>query len=330
MKQIYRFILFSITLLLLINSTFIISNAKARNYIFTTESSLSIIPGTDEFGILEPEGSGVTTQINITYEYKRFARPNGFPFPNKKEPTKINLSIESKPEWCSVELDKESFEAPVTTFIRSQIRKVNFSANLTVRIISEKAPAFTKGEIIINATAEQNGNVLASSAKSTITIKPDFVPNVTATISNLTLEIKSGEETNVSITVKNTANSKISAKISLNMTESDHLTIYPPLNSNSIEINDEATFLVKISAHESDEEINETQNITFIVTYYASGHETTTSNSLYLHLKTNIQSEKQVTGLFDFDFELIIMAMAIVLVITMLLIIYVVYRRRRR
>ena len=128
MKLTLKIILAFFLLSLLFNTTFITTSVESRNYLLKTESSITIVTDTTDFGIVSPDGSEVSTNIAIIYEYGWFARPEGSPFPKKRMPTTINLTIDSMPDWCSVELDQGRFEASVDTFLFAKTRTINLSA----------------------------------------------------------------------------------------------------------------------------------------------------------------------------------------------------------
>ena len=86
-----------------------------RCYIFQTESSSEIISDEDTI-LLNPFESKIIP-LTIKYSYQRFARSEGFPFPNQKKPVKLNFTILEYPSWCIVSNDKGSYDIPINYFV---------------------------------------------------------------------------------------------------------------------------------------------------------------------------------------------------------------------
>ena len=126
----------------------------------------------------------------------------------------INLSIESIPIWCNVFLNQGSFTVPIDRFFTGGT--VSISTQLNVNIPLLDAPAFENGIIYLKAEAEENGNILSSETEFEITIIPDFIPLIESRISDDLIELKPGENKNISISVKNKSNSNISLIININ------------------------------------------------------------------------------------------------------------------
>ena len=54
--------------------------SSARDYLITTDSKTTLEAETSDFGVIQPDSAAVSTTLTISYEYERFARPEGFPF----------------------------------------------------------------------------------------------------------------------------------------------------------------------------------------------------------------------------------------------------------
>lgn len=213
-------------------------------------------------------------------------------------------------------------DTSLSAFLRG--KTTNLSAKLTAKINSEKAPAFEKGVIQLSATAEKNGNILSSSTTYKLLIKPDFVPLLEASISNSSINLTTGEETNVSIVVKNRANMKISANITSNVTNSEHLEVFLPAET-SIDIDGEVSFPLRIKAIESEDYINVIETVTFTVSYHAYKDETLVGESLDVMLTTHIKSEETPLKIADF---LPLFIAIIVIVIVLITLVFFIKRRR--
>jgi hypothetical protein len=262
-----------------------ITTAEGRDYLLKTKTTLTVTADTDNFGIIKP-GTTLNTNITITYEYGRLARPKGFPFPKKRTPTTINLTI-TTPKWCTPQLNQGHFEIDVETFIVPKTKTENLSAKLTIKVDDLNAPAYEEGTITIKATAEENGNIQPSSAIYEIKITPGFTPGIEATLSNKSISLKPGEEKNISIHVKNKSNYKIIANLTTTTLENLNVTLPTPT---TIEIDEKTTFPIKIKATEKQINVNET--ITFTVSYHAYDHPEATGTPINITLKTQIKSKK--------------------------------------
>lgn len=326
MKIPSRLILSCFIFSLLFSTTLFISSTEARNYLLTTQSSITIEVDISNFGVVTP-GREVSTNITIIYEYGRLARPEGFPFPKKRMPTTINLTIESIPEWCSIKLDQGRFEVPVDTFLLDKSRTINLSVQLTARIDSLSAPAFERGTIRLNATAKQNGNILPSSVEYDIVIEPQFIPAIDVNIINRTIDLKPNGTKIFNVFIKNQGNARIIASLDYNKTDLEYLDISIP-EEKPIDINEEITFPITIKAKKPGKEVDVTENIKFSISYHAFSDSTLEGRTLYLTIFANIEGEK--TDSISIDFAPIIAVIAIILIVALLLIIYVFYVKRRR
>jgi hypothetical protein len=267
---------------------------SVEGYIFKTESHLSIFA--ENFGTIKP-GEKVSSDITISYKYGKFARPEGFLF--KREPTTITLSVKA-PEWCSFELNKGYFEVEiVTSFVP---RTVNLSARISIRV-DTNAPGFEEGKIILEARAEENGNIESSSANCELSVKVGFVPGIEVRLSNSSLNLKVGERKNLSLYVRNKSNSKIVANISL-LNESN-LEIYLP-KEKSIDPDEEVPFLINLRARET----NRGENLTFITSFYAYNHPEFKGTPALSTLEVSVKGKEEEPG---FPLPLLIIAILAVI-----------------
>ena len=320
--------LFSIMILSLLVLSYLqnIPSVEARSYLFETDSSISIIADTNDFGIVSIEGEPVSIDIIIVYEYGRFARPEGFPLPNNRIPTKINLTLESLPNWCTVELDQDYFEVPIETFILQKNKTVNLTAKITASITSKKAPAFEEGLILLNVTAEKNGNVISSNAELEITLKPDFNQEILISQSNKTIELSSGQEKNFSLIIKNNGNIDIIPEISYNITDSEYFEVIIP-ESSIINVDEEKTILINIIAKKSNESLNVTEKMSFNISYHASGYKNVKGTNQVVLIDVTVINE--VNSEISIELATIILVIALIILIVPLLILLYIYMKKK-
>jgi hypothetical protein len=238
----------------------------ARNYFIPSTSKLTISSDNNDLGIVTPISEEITKNIQIKYDYGRWARPKGFPRPNSKESTSIEVSIFQQPSWCEISFDETQFSAPIGNML--QAGSVTFNATLIAKITDATADAFNEGNIIVNATAEENGNIAASYTTYELTIAPDFVPSVYYTLSNTSISLKPGENTNLSIFVENKGNSKIEVEITSNISDYDPITINLP-NKDQIDVKNNIEFPISITALSNDNATNKSINVCVNITYYS-------------------------------------------------------------
>ena len=207
----------------------------ARSYIIKTDSSLTLIATPDDLGILTTVDELTTGTLTILYQYGRWRMPQGFPFPNRKSPTTINLSVVSTPNWCSVTLENTTLEATISSSFRDFLQgsTINLSLTFTAKLTTSSAPAFTPGTITINASALQNGNINPSSTTLDIPVQPSFFPAIETSTSNTSLSLKPGETTNITLSVTNKANAQILVQVTTLSSPSEYINIFLPGTANS-------------------------------------------------------------------------------------------------
>jgi hypothetical protein len=247
---------------------------SARNYLQKTSSSITMMANQTETVILDPLGQQSTVQLTVTYTYGRFARPQGFPFPNRKMPTIINISISKQPDWCLLSLDRGSFEIPIQTFFLKKNQTKPLTVNLTMQCQNQSARANQANDIRFNVTAQQNGNIQSCQSVYNLSIAPDYFLRYTIiTTSSRFITMEYGAEKNTTVILKNLGNSKTTFHIqpqttsnlvnisfdhqqgmtefSLDINEERNLTIM--LKSSQIKGNPEAyTLLLNVTTHATD------------------------------------------------------------------------------
>lgn len=305
--------------LLIFNIVTIIS--QARPYILKTNSSISLSSDNTDLGIVIPESGNATMNIMIKYEYNKFARPIGFPLPNRKTPTTISISVESKPSWCEINLDNYQFNAPIGSFLKKGT--VNFNTTLTATIPQQSATAFSEEKIVLNATAQKNGNIVASSTLYELTISPGFIPNLEYSFLNRSITLKTGEEGNVSLFLKNKCNSKINVEISANTTE-ELIGIGLP-SIESLDVGDEITIPISLKVYSIKSTNSKNVSVELFLNYYSIDDPSTkfatidSPNSFYVL----ISDDSDVVDLTPF-----VIGIAIIFIVLYIIITIIIWRRR--
>jgi len=295
--------------------------AQARNYIFTTDSTLSLSTEKTDLGIL-PIDQTTTTEITITYEYGRFARPEGFPFSGRKQPTMINLSIDDKPDWCNAVITYDSNLAGIGSFFSAG--KINLTANLVVSLFSN-ATAFTDETITIKAEAAQNGNINPSSDTIDISFQAEYIPVISSMVEDSNIQVDAGNSTNITINVKNPSNAAIYAQVKTTSLDNNNFEITISSGS-TIDIGQEKNFLIKIKTNESiDEKIN--KSLALIIEFYPIEDESLIEDRSIglIHIEVNpIKSDSDFVDLVPY-----VVGIAVVFVILYLIFTLIVFKRRR-
>lgn len=320
--MLYRKKILFIIVLSLILFTVSSQPTHARTYLFKTNSSLTLSSENSTLGTIIPISETVTRKISIKYEYGRFARPSGIPI-IVKSATEISLSISSKPNWCEVNLENLEFEAPIGRMLKNGT--VEFSTNLNAKISTNNALAFSQGKIIINASSNENGNIKPSSTTYEFTISPAFIPQINYNISNESLSLKTGENKNLSIYVKNNGNSKIDVEIAKNISE-EGIIVLDFLNTTTIDIGENVEIPVNINAHSTKNEKSKNVNVEIVLSYRSSNDP----NGNYLIADSPISFDVEVTDNDDFvDITPYIIGIFIVFIVVFFLLTFIVWLRRR-
>lgn len=266
---------------------------EARDYLFTVQSSLDITAEPNDFGNVNP-GATVTGTVTITYKHNRFARPQGFPLPNRKSPTTINLSIINPPEWCTVSLEEQSLNAPIDSFFQDG----SISLNTTISVsMQQDAPAFDKGTFTIQADANNNGNILESSNSLPVDVKPSFQPNLAASLSNTSISLVPNQQNNITVTVENTGNAAMMVEVTTDTISRENYSLTLP-TAQRIEIDGQKEFIINIKANE---DIDKDQNYTelFTVSSYAVDSETSEASPIILSLSIDLLGESVDEDVLD-------------------------------
>ena len=309
------FLLFAFSLILT-------PSLQARNYIWGVESSLALSADTSGFMELTPSVALQSSTITISYTYPSFSRPEGFPLPNRKTPTMINLSIIDAPSWCTATLEEDSFTIPIGSFFKGNM--VNETTTLSVAV-SDNAPAFSEKQITIQAVAATNGNVQGSEATVTISISAAYVPSVETSVSNTTLSMKPGESKKIAVNVKNNGNANIRAQLSAENVN-DSLTVNIP-TATTISKNQDVNFTIDISASESLEE-KLVQTIVIDILTYATDDTTQEPTTYQVSFQVSVTPEEAENDILDL--EPYVLGIALLGILIILVVSFVVVIRRRQ
>ena len=319
MLNIKKILAFGFVCLLVFNVASMIS--LARPYILKTNSSISLSSDNNTLSNVMPISGFATKTIEIKYEYNKFARPIGFPLPNRKNPTTISLSVENKPNWCEITLDNYSFNAPIGSFLKKGT--VYFNTTLNATITQNSVTAFSEGGIVLNATSKKNGNIVASSTLYELTISPGFIPMIDYSIFNKSIILRSGEEKNISLFVKNEGNSKIIVEINANMSKNNTLGlgITSPI---TLDMDEEK--IIPISLKATSLKNDESKNVSIEMTLQY--HSINAPNTIF----STINNPISFNVLINYDSDVVdltpfVIGIAIVFVILYFIFTIIVWRR---
>lgn len=298
------------------------TSSQARSYLINTQSSLTITSNNINLGTLMPDSEVATSEITIKYEYGRFARPEGFPIPSRKNPTTITLAIESMPTWCEVSLDVSEFEAPIGSFL--QKGSINFNTTLTAKISETSVTAFSEGKIVLNATAVRNGNIKDSSTSIELTISPDFIPEINYSLSNKSLMLKTDEDGNLSLCVENSANSDIIVEITANISEDGIIELDFP-SSRTVEVGEKEIIPISVKAYSTENESSKDINVELTLSYSPSNDPTIEYivEDASLSFNVSVSDESDFIDLTPFVIGIVVVFIVLYFVFTL-----IVWRRR--
>ncbi len=253
-----------LVLLFIINMS--VLTVQARPYLFTTDSSLSLSASPTDLGLISPGTGEADSTLTITYAYGRFARPAGFPLPNRKTPTSIMLAVESSPTWCEVTIDALEFSAQIGSFVQSG--SVDFTANISAQIPAADTLANQQGIIVVNVSAAQNGNILSSTQQIELTVTSGFIPAIDYTISNTTFELHPNEQQITTLQIENTGNTPlyVEAKVDHTHTEIFDITIPEP---QMLDVDQDASISVTISARDNENLSSQRLHVNVSLDYFA-------------------------------------------------------------
>jgi hypothetical protein len=295
----------------------------ARSYIIKTDSSLTLSATPNDLGILTTLDESTTGTLTILYRYGRWRMPQGFPFPNRKLPTTINLSVISSPNWCSVTLENTTLEATVPSSFRDFLQgsTINLSLTFTAKLTTSSAPAFTPGTITINASALQNGNINPSSTTLDIPVQPGFFPAIETSTSNTSLSLQPGKATNITISVTNKANAQILAEVTILSIPSEYVNIILP-GLKTIDIDEEKRFQILFETNQSVDENIQNQTIILSIQYHAINDESATGTPVDIPLTVDILKtdldEENVVDLLPFVIGIVVIFIVLYVIFTII------------
>jgi len=296
--------------------------ASAKLKIFNVSSALAMEPDDRNLGVLS-EGETVSTNITIAYIYNKFALPKGI-FMLSPAPTKIEITVESKPSWCDVELEKTELSADIPLNAVLLGGNETFRVRVNVSLTSRDAPGYEEGIIVIKAKAEKNGNINASEAECRIRVKPDFFADIAVSENYFDLSLSPGDEETVFVDITNKANMDIVASIDIDETIlPDILEISVP-ESIEIGVKDTERVQIEIRAKEYDGKINERYTIPLVLSYHAKDYSELKGESVNIDLDVRVKGEAKNS--FNILDPVIIEGIIIVVLIIALIAVVVRYR----
>lgn len=333
MQRIAQRLTFYLFIFLIVQSL-LISNVSARNYILQTSSTLEITSEVNQTISIDPIGIPTTFELTIRYTYGRLARPEGFPLPSNKVPTMINLTIEEKPQWCIVSMDRGSFETPpIKTFLFKNNETILFTTNITLSSINETIPSSIEDTILFKVESEVNGNIASASSNFEVVISPKTLYNYEYLLkSSSTIDLFYNEEANLIIDFTNRGNEKINVNISaINPSEIVTIHINNEIYSNEFSLDLDEDKSVKILVHSiSSDTINQSINQILQLDFYDIDNQLLSELSDQINLQINLNAphiEKE-EGESNFILSLII-GIVIILLIAPFVFLYQRYKKSK-
>jgi hypothetical protein len=310
-----------------------IFSVSARNYLQKTTSSIELSVNQTGVILLDPFGQQTKVNVTIHYTYGKLARPTGFPLPNRKQATPINISIDQQPSWCLVSLDIGSCEALISTFLLKKNQTFTFSAHLTIQCINQTARALQDGIIRLNVTAAANGNILTSSLFYDLRVSPTrFLLSQAIVNGSPLITMVYGEEKNTTLTVKNLGNTKTSYRIKPT-TPSDVLNIsfdkQPYAEDFVLDINEEKQILINLQSR-TNEKQNQLQTLRFSITSEATDDSSDQGTPLNVALQVNLNAPTKKSGEFSFEHVDLIVIIAALLVVLPLIVVFILFLRKKK
>lgn len=148
---------------------------------------------------IRPLSTPAVIPVEITYTYQ--------PQSQALLATQINLEVVDRPSWAIATISPETVFAPIQqggTGTDSS-RQSTVSTTLVVQTTAD-APAFQQGNIRIQANAQQNQGLAASSGTTTVPIVADFFSILDAGIPQTVRIARPQESIDVPITITNLGN----------------------------------------------------------------------------------------------------------------------------
>ena len=309
MKISQKLISISILLMLTTSMLFFVTPSAARPYLLHSKSNIMINPEKSDLGVVDP-GDSVSTTINVVYSFTKFAQPKGFLLLSS-EPTKINVSIESKPSWCSVELDKTHFSVKIPAIDFLSGGNISFSVKLNVTV-SEDAPGYEDGKITLKVEAAENGNIPSSENTTTVKIKPSFIPEIEVETTGYWIHLEPGNSTTVDINVTNTGNMDIVARLNTTQSLTKTLSVILP-SETQIGMGETKTLKVIVKANESKDYVNVEETIPLTLTYHAKNHDSLTGDPTDISVEVRVKSVRKPS--FTVDPLIVAIVIAVIILV---------------
>ncbi|HEC81113.1 MAG TPA: hypothetical protein ENI42_01625 [Thermoplasmatales archaeon] len=299
----------SVLMLLMLTTSvlFFTTPSAARPYILHSKSDITITPEASDLGVVDP-GESVGTTLKIVYSYTKFAEPQGFLLLSSK-PTNINVSIESKPSWCSVEVDKTRFSAKIPAINFLSGGNISFSVKLNVTV-ADDAPGYEDGRITVKVEAAENGNIPSCENTTTVKVKPSFVPEVEVETTGYWIRLEPGNSTMVDINVTNTGNMVIVARLNLTGSLPKTLSVTLP-SETQIDVGETKTLKVMVKANESEDYVNVEETIPLTLTYHAKNYDSLTGDPTDILVEVRVKSERKPSFTIDPLVAVIVVAVII-------------------
>lgn len=146
---------------------------------------------------------------------------------NQTRPTRITLAVKQVPSW----VENASFDpAEVLAYVNPQVPGAGGNAALVANLIigiRADAPALQREDIVVTATAEQNGNIPASSGESPpVKLRAAIVSKINVT-SEPSMIVPGGRWTAMPFTIRNDGNTELKVKLNVTARPQDSQVEYP-------------------------------------------------------------------------------------------------------
>lgn len=279
----------SIVLIIVIMPFTTFQVSSARFTLFKAKSEIEIVAERDYLPGL-PLNEEVNTSLIVVYSFSRFSIPSGY-FLLSPSPTRINLEVIKKPEWCEVTLEKNNLSANLPFSCIISGGNITFEVGVSIKVISKDAPGYKEEKIVIRAVASENGNIQASNDSCTIRVEPGFYPGIKINQSAFFLELTQGESGEVELWIKNCGNMEIVANIDIeNDTLPDIVSIDLGRAKNiSIKPGDVKVAYVEVSAKNIKRKSSEIFSLPLRISYYAKGHKELKGSDAYINIDVKIE-----------------------------------------
>lgn len=164
-------------------------------------------------------GAIESVSILVSYRVSPGAMPT--PDPNRNEatvPTNITFAVKQLPSWV---IDGR-FE-PDYMLLDPQVGGGTSSGHIALLLnISPDAPALQREDIIVTATAAENGNIASSSGESApVKLRAGISPKLNVTGDTSLVIVGGGRWNLIPFTVRNDGNSEVTAKLNVTLRPED-------------------------------------------------------------------------------------------------------------